>query len=81
MKVNVRDFLRSSYNHGDSITIINNLPSNEVGDVYKVLWEGKYETIDHSIPEDIVTLEVVKWGIDHNGIVIFVNYKREWLLI
>lgn len=81
MKVNVRDFLGYSYNHGDSITIINNLPSNEVGDVYKVLWKGKYETIDHNIPEDIVRLEVVKWGIEHNGIVIFVNYKGEGLLI
>ena len=40
MKVNVRDFLGHSYNHGDYITIVNNIPSNGGGEVYKTLWEG-----------------------------------------
>lgn len=66
MNVNVRDFLGSSYNHG-YITIMNNKVLNEV------LWEGKFETIDNYIPNDIVKLEVIKWGIENNGIVIYVN--------
>ena len=70
MKVNVREFLGCSYNHG-YITIMNNKVLNEV------LWEGKFETIDNYIKEDIVKLEVVKWGIENNGIVIYVNYDKE----
>lgn len=66
MNVNVRDFLGYSYNHG-YITIMNNKVLNEV------LWEGKFETIDNYIPNDIVKLEVIKWGIENNGIVIYVN--------
>ena len=81
MKVNVRDFLGHSYNHGDYITIVNNIPSSEGGEVYKTLWEGKFETIDHYIPEDIIVLDVVKWGIKNNGIVIFVDYKKKEALI
>ena len=67
MNINVRDFLGNSYNHG-YITIMNNKVLNEV------LWEGKYETIDNYIPDDIDELSVVKWGIENNGIVIYVNY-------
>ena len=81
MNVSVRDFLGYSYNHGNYITIVNNIPSNEGGEVYKKLWEGKYETIDHYIPEDIIVLDVVKWGIENNGIVIFVDYKKKEALI
>lgn len=66
MNVNVRDFLGYSYNHG-YITIMNNKILNEV------LWEGKFETIENYIPDDIVKLEVIKWGIENNGIVIYVN--------
>lgn len=66
MKINVNEFLNLSYNHG-YIQIKNNKVLNEV------LWEGKYETIDNHIPYDIIKLEVVKWGIENNGIVIYVN--------
>ena len=70
MNVNVRDFLGSSYNHG-YITIRNNKVLNEV------LWQGKFETIDNYIADNIVKLDVVKWGIENNGIVIYVNYERK----
>ena len=70
MNVNVRDFLGASYNHG-YIIIMNNKALN------KVIWEGKYDTIDDHIPWDVYDLNVVKWGIENNGIVIFVNYYEE----
>ena len=70
MKVNVRDFLGDSYNHG-YITIMNNKVLNEI------LWEGKFETIDNYIKDEIAELDVVKWGIENNGIVIYVNYYKE----
>ena len=70
MKVNVRDFLGDSYNHG-YITIMNNKVLNEI------LWEGKFETIDNYIKDEIAELDVVKWGIENNGIVIYVNYDKE----
>lgn len=76
MNINVRDFLGNSFNHGDYITIINNVPSKTIGDVYKTLWEGKFETMDNYIKDDIAMLEVVKWGIVKNGIVIYVNYDE-----
>lgn len=68
MEVNVRDFLGSSYRHG-YITIKNNKGLNEV------LWEGKFETIDNYIKDKIAKLNVVKWGIEDNGIVIYVNLE------
>lgn len=67
MSVSVREFLDHSYNHG-YITIMNNKELNQV------LWEGKHETMDNYIPDDIAILSVVKWGIEDNGIVIYVNY-------
>ena len=67
MNINVRDFLGYSYNHG-YITIMNNNVLNEI------LWEGKFETIEHFIPRDISKSNVIKWGIENNGIVIYVNY-------
>lgn len=67
MNINVRDFLNASYNHG-YIQIVNNK------DLGKTIWEGKYETIDHQIPNVIYNLKIVKWGIENNGIVIYVNY-------
>ena len=70
MKVNVRDFLGDSYNHG-YITIMNNKVLNEI------LWEGKFETIDNYIKDEIAELDVVKWGVENNGIVIYVNYDKE----
>ena len=70
MEVNVRDFLGNSYNHG-YITIMNNKVLNEI------LWEGKFETIDNYIKEEIAKLDVVKWGIENNGIIIYVNYDKE----
>lgn len=70
MNVSVQEFLGTSYNHGDYIKIINNLVLNEV------LWEGKYETMDNYIPMHISKLSVHKWGIEKNGIVIYVNYKH-----
>lgn len=70
MEVNVRDFLGSSYNHG-YITILNNKGLNEV------LWKGKFETIDNYIKDDIARLNVIKWGIENNGIVIYVNKESE----
>ena len=69
MNVNVRDFLGYSYNHG-YIAILDNR------DYGKVLWEGKFETPEHYIPTRIAKLDVVKWGIENNGIVIYVNYKE-----
>ena len=69
MNVTVRDFLGSSYNHGDYITVVNNKTLNEV------LWEGKYETVNNHIDWAIYDLKVVKWGIERNGIVIYVDYK------
>lgn len=71
MKVSVRDFLGSSYNHGEYITIVNNKELNEN------IWKGKFETIDNHILWDVYDLEVVKWGIENNGIVIYVNYNKE----
>ena len=67
--INVARFLGYSYNHGDLISVINNKAP------YQTLWKGKYETIDNHIPDDIQLLEVVKWGIEHNGIVIYVDYE------
>ena len=67
MKVSVRDFLGASYNHGDNITIINNK------DLNKIIWEGKFETIENHIPWDVHDLDVIKWGIENNGIIIYVN--------
>jgi len=67
----VKDFLNYSYNHGDYITIKNNLELNEI------LWEGKFETVDNHIDWDVQELDVVKWGIENNGIVIYVNYDRK----
>lgn len=67
MNVNVNDFLGASYNHGDYITIMNNKVLNEV------IWEGKFETVDNHMPWDVYKLDVVKWGIEDNGIVIYVN--------
>ena len=69
MNINVRDFLGYSYNHG-YIQIRNNK------DLGKMLWEGKFETIDHQIPNDVINLKVIKWGIENNGIVIYVNYEE-----
>lgn len=71
MNINVREFLDYSYNHGNKITIINN---NELN---KVLWEGKEETIDNHIDWNIRESKVVKWGIENNGIVIYVNYNKK----
>lgn len=70
MNVSVKEFLDFSYNHGQHITIVNNKNLNEI------LWEGDFETMDNHIPYDIVKLEIVKWGIENNGIVIYVNYKK-----
>lgn len=70
MKISVNEFLGASYNHG-YITIMNNKPLKEV------IWEGKYETIDNHIDWEVQKLEVVKWGIENNGIVIYVNYETE----
>lgn len=69
MNINVRDFLGASYNHG-YIIIINNKELNEV------LWEGKYETIENQIPSYIAKADVVKWGIQDNGIVIYINHAK-----
>lgn len=77
MNVSVRDFLGSSYNHGDYITVVNNIPSKTPGQVYKTIWEGKYQTMDNHIDWRVYDLEVVKWGIEKNGIVIYVNYNEE----
>ena len=77
MNVTVRDFLGSSYNHGDSITIINNIPSKTSGIVHKTLWEGKFQTVDNHMDWAIYDLKVVKWGIEKNGIVIYVDYNKE----
>lgn len=75
MKISVRDFLGNSYNHGNYIEIVNNIPSYTSGNIYKTLWKDKYETINNSIPDNISELAVIKWGIENNGIVIFVNYR------
>lgn len=77
MGISVNRFLNYSFNHGDYIEIVNNIPSDEPGNVYKTLWEGKYETIENYIPYDIKELEVVKWGINNNGIIIYVNYEKK----
>lgn len=69
MKVTVNEFLNASYNHG-YIIIANNK------DLGKTLWEGKFETIDNHIDYDIQKLDVVKWGIENNGIVIYVDYEE-----
>ncbi len=66
MNINVNDFLGASFNHG-YITVKNNKELNEV------IWEGKFETHDNHIPWDVHKLDVVKWGIEDNGIVIYVN--------
>ena len=71
MGISVNKFLNYSYNHGDLITIYNNRALNQI------VWQGKYETIDYHIPYDIQELEVVKWGIENNSIVIYVNYKKD----
>lgn len=71
MGVNVVTFLGYSYNHGNYIEIRNNLELNEI------IWEGKFETVDNHIDFDVLKLEVVKWGIEDNGIVIYVNYRKE----
>ena len=70
MKVSLNEFLGSSYNHG-YITIMNNKGLNEV------LWEGWFETIDNHIDWEVQKLEVVKWGIENNGIVIYVNKEEK----
>lgn len=70
MKVNVRDFLGSSYNHG-YITIRNNKVLNEI------LWQGDFETPDNHIDYDVDNLEIIKWGIENNGIVLYVNYEEK----
>lgn len=67
MNITVREFLNYSYNHG-YITIAND---NDLG---KTIWEGNYETSDNCIPSYIANLEVIKWGIENNGIVLYVNY-------
>ena len=67
MNISVRNFLGYSYNHG-YITIMNNKVLNEI------LWEGKFETMDNYMPDGIAKSSVVKWGIENNGIVIYVNY-------
>ena len=66
MNISVREFLDYSYNNKYK-KIINNKTE-------KILWEGEFETIDHHIPIQIQKLNVVKWGIENNGIVIYVNY-------
>ena len=71
MEISVNKFLNYSYNHGNLITIMNNCKLNQI------LWQGKYETMDYYIPYDIQELEVVKWGIENNGIVIYVNYEKD----
>ena len=76
MMISVNRFLNYSYNHGNCIKIVNNIPSKTTGEVYKTLWEGKFETIENHIPYDIKELEVVKWGIENNSIVIYVNYEE-----
>lgn len=68
MKISVNEFLNLSYNHG-YIIIMNNKVLNEV------LWEGKFETMDDHIDWKIQKLDVVKWGIENNGIVIYVDYE------
>ena len=68
MKISVNEFLNLSYNHG-YITIMNNKVLNEV------LWEGKFETMDDHIDWNIQKLDVVKWGRENNGIVIYVDYE------
>lgn len=70
MSISVNEFLNLSYNHG-YIQIMNNKVLNEV------LWEGKFETMDNHIPFDIQKLKVIKWGIENNGIVIYVDYIKE----
>jgi hypothetical protein len=70
MDINVRDFLNASYNHG-YITIAND---NDLG---KTLWEGKFETSDNCIPSYIAVAKVVKWGIENNGIVIYIKCSKE----
>ena len=79
MMISVNRFLNYSYNHGDYIKIVNNIPSDEPGDLYKTIWEGKFETMNNHIPYDVLELEVVKWGIENNGIVLYVNYKGDEL--
>lgn len=69
MNVNVRDFIGYSVNHG-YIKIVNCL------DLNKVLWEGKFETPEHYIPSYIAKSNVEKWGIENNGIVIYIKYKK-----
>lgn len=74
MNISVREFLDASYNH-EYIIIANNK------DLGKTLWEGKFETIDHFIPIMIAKLNVVKWGIENNGIVIYVDYDPNFKLV
>lgn len=70
MNVSLRDFLGCSYNHGDYITVLKN------ESIRNVLWEGKFETIDNHIDWDIYDSKVAKWGIENNGIVIYVDYYK-----
>ena len=70
MNISVREFLDFSYNHG-YITIANNKNLGET------LWEGDFETMDNHIDWNIRDLKVIKWGIENNGIVIYVNYESE----
>lgn len=69
--MSVNEFLGISYNHGDYITIVNNLKCP-----HEVIWEGMFETADNHIPWEVHKLEVLKWGIQNNGIVIYVNYEK-----
>ena len=70
MEITVREFLGNSYNHGDSIKVMNNLELNEI------IWEGQFETISDHIPFEYLDYKVVKWGIENNSIVIYINVRR-----
>ena len=71
MNVTVRDFLGASYNHGEHITVVDNK------DICKVIWTGEFETPTDHIPWKVQDMNVVKWGIEKNGIVIYVDFRIE----
>lgn len=62
----IREFLGLKVNCS-YITIVN---ANELN---KTLWEAKYETIDNQIPDKIANSEMIKWAVEDNGIVLWVN--------
>ena len=70
MGISVKQLLDYSYNHG-YIVVMNNKGLNDV------LWQGKSDIIDYKNYYKIKDLEVVKWGIENNGIVIYVDYEKD----